>query len=705
MIKKVLVLLALLTLIVVPTMAYAQSEGAAAVRFVHVLSGAPAVDIYTDGALSYANLSYGEATPYLTVASGSRSLTVTEAGNSGNLLWAQSIDLTASQAVVAVVSSNNPMEFTLFQDDLNPLPVGRARLTAIHAIPGGPNVDILLADGRPVIPGLQYNQPYGTLDIPSQSYEFAITAAGGSATDALIPAATYSLATGTSYIVLAYGTASAPETLVLSAPTLPNSANSGYVRFVNAADVSDAFNVSANDALIVPGLAFGTATEYLAVEAGDYHLSVTVPGVTDELSGTDITVSAGSRSVVVAWVGGGALIVTSNSTDNTSLSASEAQFSLSNVGPTAPASASFAGGQAIVASVDMNDFMSTPVQPSSESIVVTSGSVQGAFASSGVFGGLLYDAIVYPDGTSPAVAALPVASIPLTFAPPVSVTVVGAQPSPTPEPLVLATNPPSVEATATPAPQTNNVQPTPTLPTAVVRLNQGANLHLRLYPSAEAYSMGLAPTGTVFRVLGREGAPEPPSFFTPTPTPEDAEQPTPFIDPVTLLAEDEDLDPRETWLFVEYDTPDGGVITAWVNALYLEVRDTRDRLMKLRDLPTVPRNRAGQLGGQAAGVAPTANPFHNVNVATVNQLAGDANLHLRRYPNAQSESLALIPNGTAMIVSGRTDEGDWLQVEYEGQIGWVAAPYVALSFNDRAIELDSINILATQTPTPTPGAG
>jgi uncharacterized protein YraI len=122
-------------------------------------------------------------------------------------------------------------------------------------------------------------------------------------------------------------------------------------------------------------------------------------------------------------------------------------------------------------------------------------------------------------------------------------------------------------------------------------------------------------------------------------------------------------------------------------------------------LPTVPRNRFGEQRGAAAGIAPTANPLRNVNVAIVQGLQEGANLHLRRRPNSQSESLALIPNGTQMIVSGRTVAGDWLEVEYEGQIGWVSVPFVRVTYNDDAVDVTTIEILATPTVTPTATLG
>ena len=61
----------------------------------------------------------------------------------------------------------------------------------------------------------------------------------------------------------------------------------------------------------------------------------------------------------------------------------------------------------------------------------------------------------------------------------------------------------------------------------------------------------------------------------------------------------------------------------------------------------------------------------------------DSALHLRRYPDATSESLALIPPGALLRLEGITESRGWYKVLYEGEEGWVAAPYLVLSLDGR----------------------
>jgi uncharacterized protein YraI len=356
------------------------------------------------------------------------------------------------------------------------------------------------------------------------------------------------------------------------------------------------------------------------------------------------------------------------------------------------------------------------------------------------------------------------------------------------------------------------VQPTAASPTARVLVNEGVNLQLRQYPDRIAFSLGLAPSNATLIVHGRAGAPVPPPGTTATPMPAEA---TPFVDPVTLLAEGEDLDPTQTWVNVTYNTPDGGSITAWVNAFYISITDPRGRLMRLRDLPTVPSNQAGVsrdtaiqpptateiltyaiVTGADPGVnvhirripttegeslallpngtqtvflgvnedrdwtfvrfsdasstvtgwvdtrflvlqrldqpidyarlqelnalqiidtdqrgevvttgqptAAVATDLRDVVAGTVVGLNPGANVHMRRQPNEQAESLALLPSGATVLVMGRTQDNTWLQISYQNTTGWISAPFLSLTFNGQPYELATLPDVSTPTPSPTP---
>jgi len=278
---------------------------------------------------------------------------------------------------------------------------------------------------------------------------------------------------------------------------------------------------------------------------------------------------------------------------------------------------------------------------------------------------------------------------------------------PTAAPTEVAQAPTEAEPTATlPAPvaqatEDNGtgvqilVQPTAgattTGPTARVLVDPGVNLQLRQYPNSTAMSLGLAPSGATLNINGRAGAPVPPPGTTATPTPQGA---TPEVDPVTLLQKGEDLDPRQTWLNVTFDTPDGGTITAWVNALYVGVHDAQGKSLALRNLATVPSNKAGE--AQNTAIQPPS-PTEIVTYAIATNVSSGVRIHIRRTPDVAGESLALVPAGTQMELVGVSDKRDWVFVRYTSPdstvTGWVSVQFVTFQRNNQAVDFDRLQEL------------
>jgi uncharacterized protein YraI len=87
-----------------------------------------------------------------------------------------------------------------------------------------------------------------------------------------------------------------------------------------------------------------------------------------------------------------------------------------------------------------------------------------------------------------------------------------------------------------------------------------------------------------------------------------------------------------------------------------------------------------------AGGQPTA-PSAGGAVAPVDalQFTVDYTIRLRSAPNTTSSTLERISNTTVIPAIGRTADGQWLQVIYNGQTGWVAARFGRL--NDKIARL------------------
>ncbi len=146
------------------------------------------------------------------------------------------------------------------------------------------------------------------------------------------------------------------------------------------------------------------------------------------------------------------------------------------------------------------------------------------------------------------------------------------------------------------------------------------------------------------------------------------------------------LDEAEAWAFVEYQSGTGNALRGWVSMdftqLLLNDAPVKAAALRALDPSTVPLISGTVFGGvQPAGSVEPAPPMDGI-VGEVN-VNFDSALHLRRYPDATSESLAMIPPDTLLHLGGVTDNGGWYKVTWQGEDGWVASPYVVLSMDGR----------------------
>jgi uncharacterized protein YraI len=690
----------------------------ALLRFVHVVPGASSIDVYVNGQLAIRELRYGSASSYIGVSAGDNAIVVTQTGVT-TPLWQQTVGSAPGTATTLIASSTQTLRFTAYSDDLNPLPFGKTRLTAAHAVEGAGAVDVVLGDGRVVIPSLGYNQPFGTFDIEANTYSFGVVPAGGTLDNPILPAADFALNTNTSYIIVVYGTANQPSFLTLSAPTRAEVAG-GFVRIGHGIPEAPAVDIYVNDTLIAPALAFGQITDYLAIPIGTYSVAIRLPGADSDLLSGTLGVTRDSYTSAFALATGGTPTLDVFPDPAANISATVSALTLINRLTSGTASASV-DDVVLISSVPSGGVgtASLPSGIAAISIAADTGTTSAKTTldlPGGIYGGVHYTVLVTGDepqitafapasiaqtvasapgsGAAPAIVSaptdVPAVAVEPTQAEGVQVIIVTATPTPD-----SAAQPQVIVVTATPTPPVivaPTLAPTPGIVARVV-LNPGANLQLRQYPSSQALSLGLAPSNSALRVLGREGEAVPLPGATATPTLEpDVPTPTPIPDPASLLEPGQDLDPQNTWLFVIYDTPDGGTINAWVNALYVSVLSPEGRTVPLRDLPTIPRNRAG-VAANTSIQPPSAS--QDIVTVVVGNLSPGVNVHIRRTPATAGESLALVSSGTTLEVLGVSEERDWAFVRYAdasggGVRGWVSLEFVSFQLNGAPTDLEAL---------------
>lgn len=730
----------------------------ARVRFLHAVPGAPAVDVYLDGALAVTGLAFGEVTPHLKVGGGDHQVALRVSGAAADdaPLIEVAVPLVPSLAFAVVVQGTpDALQAALYEDVLDPIDPGLARLTAINAIADAPPLDLLTAEGGPLLQGVTYGVQFGTVNISAGARSLVMVPAGGAVESAILSFGDVSLVSGMLYTFVALGTLegdTAPSALVLETP-INGAEGAVRVRVAHASPDAPAVDVYADDTLLVPNLALGQMTGHIALPAGTYTLAVRPagsPAADAPVASSQVTLDPSTPTVTVAAVGevgAGTLALQVFADQVAGIQPEQARLAVINAVPGATVDVSLTdeSGTALTAALETGMQSNTVDVPAGEFMILVG--IKGVdtpvdlvVPAETYYGGVYYSVLVFGGGA----AAVPfdarvagteinvtTASLPKA-APPMAAVV--EQPTPPPE----VTQPPAEEAqpaegqaesappaetpaeansevvqpAETPAPGTDTelvqvpqqgsgetaaqpaqtpLVPTVAAPVAYVELNPGANLHCRELPGADKKSLGLIPSGTTLTVLGRTGEPLVPETGEATP------EPTPVVEAL------EDL-----WLSVRWDPPSGGYLRCWVAAQFLRV-EWRGRLLddleELWGLPEVPFNEPGEAVG--TDITPPT-PLFDAVVATV-ELQPGVSLQLRRYPKTDAESLALVPAQAQLEVLGYAEAPSeglvgqptspyWLYVRYRQEdgsatVGWVSAQYVSLSKLGRPYEITDLVVV------------
>ncbi|MFZ4827959.1 MAG: DUF4397 domain-containing protein [Phototrophicaceae bacterium] len=705
------------------------------VRFVHAIVGGAEVDVAVDGQVVASAIAYGSASDYISVALGDHQVQVFEAGTQ-TLLWEQSVTSTVDPISMIASSATAPM-FVEFIENVDPLSLGQARITAIHAVEGAPNVDVVLVDGRPVITDLAYATSYGTLDVPVFNYALNVIPTGESLATALFPVEfEAALATGTSYSIVVYGALEQPEYMILATP-VKTGANEGTLRLTNSFD--KVVDVYANDALVAASLMAGGSTEAFPLVAGDYQVQFVVANTIENLGGENATVVANQTSVATL-ASDGTVSLTAETTTTTTVAslptptpavveavavavpAPTATPSLGLVQPTAlppqPTQPETLGRITAQVLIDAGANLQLRQYPSSESlslglapanaILDVVGRVGVPVQLTGLYDPKLQEEIdnyVDPIGElvedADLVAADTWLNVDYTTADGGKINAwVSAQY------LVVTNELGEIQRLADLPPVPSNVygeviNTVVTPPSEaelsgvsgrVINLDPGINLHIRRTPSGQGESIGLLSNGTVVEFIG---------FIVPAGTNVDLETLT--EEEVQALVDQANLAP---WIYVRYTTPQGAVVSGWVAYQYVDlywegVFINAYKMQEEELLSFVEDTEIGEMGaGAIAPIVPTLDPLRDAYIAEV-VLDPGANLQFRRTPSIYGESLGLLSSGTQMVALGRTVDEQWIQIDYQGQTGWVSSTFIRIRRNNASASITELEILdVALEPTP-----
>ena len=812
---------------------WAQDLAPAQVRFVQLNAGLPAVNISINGELAAAELGYGDATTRLNVPAGPADLRAElPAGNVA--LLGETVPLPPGPSAIILLDGPG-QSLHVVAEDLSSTAAGSGRLIFVNGLDQQLPV-ALIAPGESLAWQLELDASADVVsnEFPAGLYSVQI----GDDAEADTQAPSLALAAGSVNLLAVHGDPGEPQ-LHISSSAADSGEGDGKLRFIHAIAGAAPLDIWLDGQLFVPALAFETPMPHLAVPAGMREIAVNLGAA--KILAQPLQVRADEMTTLVLMREAGGLAMLAYEDANVAVAEDSAVTRLINAIPNSviehlqlesgaiialnvpfsqagDAARILPGAQAMTLHLNIGGnrgVVPVPARHFNAGSLYTMLALPGGMFSAPRLLMLETSLARYIRSTLPADEAVPTATpVPEPTQPrdepmpePTAAEALPTVHAPTDEPVEIAAEP-SAEPTATDdksAPEETEAPKqaqTNIAPYAVVDLFPDSALHMRQYPSAEAMSLGLAPSASSLMILGRRG-PSKTEAGEPSALPVDLSD---FQDLAASLLPWQDLPPAETWLYAMYRTPDDGALYGWVNAQFLDVFQPDGEPQRLASLAQVGQNQAGRayntaiqppeladriaarvvgldshaklnlrrrnhansevlsqippdrelgilgldaeeawafvqyqppignpirgwasmrfiellLNGapadasalraldpsalpeisdtEAGGIQPVDADEPN---ATVDGLAGEVNvnfdsaLHLRRYPDAASESLALIPPGTLLPLLGITENGGWIKARFSGAEGWVAARFLLLSLDGRKLARD---FLESQLP-------
>jgi hypothetical protein len=195
------------------------------VRFVHASPNAGNIDIIVDGTRILSNRPYKEASGYLTLLAGPRSVLVNQANTSTTLLNTNIVVNANADETVLAVGPAASVQPVVRPDNNAPPAAGNVRARLIHASSGINNVDVYLtapnddiSTGPPTAANIAFRGTTTDVDFPAGTYRVRVTPVGNRTT-VLVDSGPVTLSAGKVYTSVLVGDSSvgqAPELILLT---------------------------------------------------------------------------------------------------------------------------------------------------------------------------------------------------------------------------------------------------------------------------------------------------------------------------------------------------------------------------------------------------------------------------------------------------------------------------------------------------------
>ena len=281
------------------------------VRVLHLSPDAPAVDVAVNDSVVLEDVSYRQASGFLSVNAGDNALDVLVA-NTDTVALGADLNLMQNTKYTVIAANNVASIEALVIEDMDKPAAGFAQLTVVHGAPAAPAVDIYVSGPMDDFAGLSatlenvaFKAISAELEVPAGDYRVRVTATGSM--DVISDSGTLTLADGVEYVAGASQVDTGLSPIGLTVLTdlsetpvvLVDDARS-RVRVVHASADAPAVDVLVNDAVVLDAVPFGVASGYLELLAGTYNVDVAADASGAVVIDADLNLAAQTDYTVLA---------------------------------------------------------------------------------------------------------------------------------------------------------------------------------------------------------------------------------------------------------------------------------------------------------------------------------------------------------------------------------------------------------------------
>jgi trimeric autotransporter adhesin len=331
------------------------------------------VTVTLNGAPALTDFAYGDSTGYIELPTGFYDVAIFPAGSPTPAITAtaQLMGDTYYSAIAVGDGANQNLGLVLLVDDLSEPAAGNFKLRLGHLAPfapGGATADVRLADGTPVLEGVEFGDVTGFLELPAGTYDLTITAPGG--VPVLINPEPVTASDGDIISAFATGEGSNQDLGVFAWPAdmagffLPLQ-QLAYLQVAHLApfamDPGTAVTVTLNGAPALTNFVYGDSTPYIGLEPGAYDVAIFPAGSPTPAITATATLITGTYYSAIA-IGDGAnqdLSLVLLEDDLSAPAAGNFKLRLGHLAPFAPGGATadvrLADGTAVLEGVNFGD--------------------------------------------------------------------------------------------------------------------------------------------------------------------------------------------------------------------------------------------------------------------------------------------------------------------------------------------------------------